>query len=86
MEILVVRKWIFRFFSGAFSAILNEVKYARIRLTSLFLHFLNDVRCFFSPGRDQLLGRVGQENIGPCISFRISPLHEFWVARLDSSI
>ena len=28
----------------------NEVKYARIRLTSLFLHFLDDVRCFFLQG------------------------------------
>ena len=35
----------------------------------------------FSTGRDQLLGRAGQENIGP----RISPLHEFWIAVLDSS-
>ena len=39
----------------------------------------------FSPGRDQLLGRAGQENIGPRISPHISPLHEFWIAGLDSS-
>ena len=41
----------------------------------------------FSSGRDQLLGRARQENIGPRISPRISPLHEFrsqgWTALFD---
>ena len=48
---------------------------------SLFLQFVCRYSLFFSPGQDQLLGRAGQENIGP----RISPLHEFWIAGLDSS-
>ena len=40
---------------------------------------------FLSPRRDQLRGRAGQENIGPRIRPRISPLHEFWIAGLNSS-
>ena len=39
----------------------------------------------FSTGRDQLLGRAGQENISPGISPRISPLQDFWIPGLDSS-
>ena len=50
-----------------------------------YVHFFYicfaDIPClFFSTGRDQLLGRVGQKNIGPGISPRISPLNDFWVA------
>ena len=44
--------------------------------------FVADIPSFFSPGRDQLLGRAGQKNIGP----RIGPLHDFLIAGLDSSI
>ena len=62
----------------------NQVKCERISPPSLFLHFLQ-IFPVFSPGRDQLLGRAGQENISPGISPRISPLHEFWIAGLDSS-
>ena len=51
---------------------------------SLVLHFLANIPCFFSLGRDQLLGRAGQENISPGISPRISPLHEFWIAGLEA--
>ena len=43
----------------------------------MFYIFLQIFPVFFSPGRDQLLGRAGQENISPGISPRISPLHEF---------
>ena len=82
IEILGVKNGYFNVFSGVFSAIFgwNRVKCARISPLSLFLLFFADIPCFF-PGRDQLLGRAGQENIGP----RISPLHEFWIAGLDSS-
>ena len=54
-----------------------------------FLYFLQcfaDIPFFFSPGRDQLLGRAGQKNISPGISPRISPLFDFWIPGLDSSI
>ena len=83
LEILGFRKWIFHCFSGVFSFRfgLNEVKYPRIRLISLFLHFFQ-IFPVFSPGRDQLLRRAGLENISP----RISHLHEFWIAGLESSI
>ena len=64
----------------------NQVKYARIR--PLFFIFTLFLQIFpvFSSGRDQLLERAGQENISSRISPRISPLHEFWIAGLDSSI
>ena len=50
-----------------------------------YVHFFLQLFCryshlFFSPGRDQLLGREGQKNIGPDISPHISPLNDFWVA------
>ena len=57
-----------------------------------YVHFLYFYNCFlqifpvFSQGRDQLLGRAGQKNISPGISPGISPLHEFWIAGLDSPI
>ena len=57
--------------------------------TSSFFIYYNcfaDIPGIFSPGRDQLLGRAGQKNISPGISPRISPLHDFWIPGLDSSI
>ena len=38
----------------------NQVKYARIRPLSLFLHYFCRYSLCFSPGRDQLLGGGGQ--------------------------
>ena len=67
---------------------LESGKVCKNKSSFLFLHFclqIFPVFLFFSPGRDQLLGRAGQENIGPRISPRISPLHEFWIAGLDST-
>ena len=61
--------------------------YARIRPLSLFFTIVLQIfPVFFSLGRDQLLGRAGQKNISPGISPRISPLHDFWIPELDSSI
>ena len=56
----------------------NQVKCARI---SLYFIICLQIFTVFSSGRDQLLGMAGQENICP----RISPLHEIWIAGLDSS-
>ena len=42
-----------------------------------FLQLFSRYSLFFSPGRDQLLRRVGQKNISHGISPRISPLHDF---------
>ena len=53
--------------------------------TYFIFHIFLQIFPVSSPGRDQLLGRAGQENISPGISPRISPLHEFWIAGLDSS-
>ena len=65
---------------------LESGKYASISPLFLFLQFFCRYSLFFfSPGPDQLLGRAGQKNISPGISLRISPLHEFWMAGLDSS-
>ena len=88
MEILGVRKWIFQCFNSVFSVILMESgkKYARTRPLSLFLQLFCRYSLFFFPGRDQLLGRAGQENISPGISPRISPLLDIWIPGLDSSI
>ena len=88
MELLGVRKWIFQCLSGVFSAILvgNRLNLQE-KVHFLYLYFFCRYSLgFFSPGRDQLLGKAGQENMGPCISPRISPLHKFWMAGLDSSI
>ena len=47
-----------------------------------FLHFFCRYSMrFLYPGRDQLLGRAGQKNIGA----RIISLHDFWITGLDSS-
>ena len=51
-----------------------------------FLQLFGRYSLFFSPGRDQLLGRAGQKNISPGISPRISPLLNFWIPGLDSYI
>ena len=88
MEILGVRKWIFQCFNSVFSAILVGIrwKYARIRPFSLFFTIVLQIFPVFSPGRDQLLGRVSLKNISPGNSPGISPLLDFWIPGLDSSI
>ena len=59
-------------------------KMCKNKSTFFFFTFFADIPCFFclffSPGRNQLLGSAGQENIGPCIS----PLHEFWITGLEA--
>ena len=87
IEILGVRKWIFQqCFQCDFGC--NQVK--KCKNTSTFFIFFTFVLQifpdFFSTGRDQLLGRAGQKNISPGISPRISPLLDFWIPGLDSSI
>ena len=79
MEILGVRKWIFQCFNSVFSAIVMESG-KNMQEHVHFLYFYNcfaDIPCFVFQGRDQLLGRAGQENISPGISPRISPLLDF---------
>ena len=46
-----------------------------------FYIIFGDSPCFFSIARSTA-GKSGKEHISP----RISPLHEFWIAGLDSSI
>ena len=65
---------------------LESGKICKNTLTFFIFTLFLQIFPVFSPGRDQLLGRAGQENISLCISPRISPLHEFWIAGLDSSI
>ena len=88
LEILSVRKRIYQCFEAVFSAILVGIRlmYARIRPLSLFFTIVLQIFPVFSLGRDQELGRAGQKNISPGISPRISPLHDFWIPGLDSSI
>ena len=62
---------------------LESGKMCKNKSTFLFLQFVCRYSMFFSLGRDQLLERAEQENIGTRISPRISPLHEFWIAGLD---
>ena len=83
MEILGVKNGYFNVFSDVFSTIwLESGKMCKNKSTFfIFTMILQIFPVFFSPGRDQLLERAGQENIGP----RISPLHEFWIVGLDSS-
>ena len=74
MEILSVKTWIFQCFSGVFSAILagirqNVQEYVHF---PYFYNFCADIP-FFSPVRDQLLGRAGQVNIDP-VSAPVSAL------------
>ena len=68
---------------------LESGKICKNRSTFFIFTFYLEIFSVFSLGRDQLLGRAGQENISPGISPgispRISPLHEFWMAGLDSS-
>ena len=77
------KNWIFQCFLVVFSVQfwLESGKVCKNKSTFfIFFKFLQIFR-FFSPGRDQLLGRAGQKSFGP----RISPLLEFWIAGLDSS-
>ena len=84
MELLGVRKWIFQCFN-VFSVRFWLESGKDMQEYVHFLIFYNcfaDISCcFFSPGRDQLLGRAGQKNISP----GISPLHDFWIPGLNSS-
>ena len=83
MEILGVKNMDISMFLEAFSVRfwLESGKMCKNKSTFIIFTLFCRYYLFFSPGRDQLLGRAGQENIGP----RISPLNEFWIAGLDSS-
>ena len=52
---------------------------------SLFVHFCRYYLFFVSRARSTP-GESGTGTYRPRISLRISPLHEFWIAGLDSSI
>ena len=78
MEILGVKKMDISMFLAVFSVRFWFEPYKMCKNKSTFIIFTIICRytlLFFSPGRDQPLGRAGLENIGP----RISPLHEFWI-------
>ena len=61
-----------------------DLKVARISPLSLFLHFFADIPCFFfSPGRDQLLGRAGQEISTPVSAIYMSFGSQGWTALLE---
>ena len=83
LEILGVRKLIFNVLTVI--SVRFWLESGKIcKNTSTFFIFYNcfaDIP-FFSPGRDQLLGRAGQKNISP----GISPLRDFWIPGLDSCI
>ena len=88
MEILGVRKWIFQcltVFSVQFWLELGKNMQEYVN-SLYFLQLFCRYSLFFSPGRDQLQGRAGQKNISPGISPNISPLLDFCIPGLDSSI
>ena len=62
---------------------LESGKMCKNKSTFFIFTFFADIPCVFSPGRDQLLGRAGQENIGPVSALYMSFGSQGWTALLE---
>ena len=71
LEVFSVRFW------------LESSKICKNMATFFIFTFFADILCFFSPGRDQLLGRAGQKNIGPVSALYMSFGWQGWTALFD---